>query len=91
MSDGIYILQTLDGYRVIYSKKYYNFVNLFGELIGEGVKDCFADSEVYDSIVPAMDAARTLSHKYLETDDGICLLQQGKNLSFSDIIGNKND
>lgn len=90
MSDGIYILQTLDGYRVIYSKKYYNFVNLFGDLIGEGVEDCFADSEVYDNMVDAMDAARTLSQKYGETDDGICLLKQGKNISFADIIGNKN-
>jgi hypothetical protein len=91
MSDGIYILQTLDGYRVIYSKKYYDFVNIFGDLIGKGVEDCFAGTKVYDSMVDAMDAARILSHKYGETDDGICLLKQGKNLSFLDIIGNKND
>ena len=90
MSDGIYILETLDGYRVIYSKKYYEFVNLFGELEGEGVKDCFGNAEVHDSLSDAMDVARALSHKYIETDDGICLLKQGKNLSFSDIIGNKN-
>lgn len=86
MSDGIYILASLEGYRVTYSKRYDDFVTLEGKLVGNVIEDCFGSCQNYDTIVIAMDEAHRIAKKYHETDDGICLITAGKNKSFERIV-----
>ena len=86
MSDGIYILETKDGYRVTYSKRYEDFVTIQGKLIGSCIKEIFTPCIKYDTIAEAMDEARRLSVKYGDTEDGIRFINYGKNLHFDDIV-----
>ena len=86
MSDGIYILASLEGYRVIYSKRYDDFVTLEGKLVGNIIEECFGNYENYDTIEIVMDEAHRIANKYHETDDGICLISTGKNKTFQQIV-----
>ena len=86
MSDGIYILASLEGYRVIYSKRYDDFMTLEGKLVGNVMEECFGSCQNCDTMEIAMDEARRITNKYHETDDGICLISTGKNKSFEQIV-----
>ena len=50
MSDGIYILASLEGYRVIYSKRYDDFMTLEGKLVGNVIEECFGNCKTYDTM-----------------------------------------
>jgi hypothetical protein len=86
MSDGIYILASLEGYRVTYSKRYDDFMTLEGKLVGNVIEECFCSCQKCDTMEIAMDVAHRISKKYHETDDGICLISTGKNMSFERIV-----
>lgn len=86
MSDGVYILASLNGYRVTYSKRYDDFMTIEGKLIGNVIEDCFGNCQNYDTIEIAMDEARRIAKKYHETDDGICLISVGKYKTFEEIV-----
>ena len=88
MADGIYILKTADGFRVTYSKRYDDFVTIEGKLVGLSVNECFGSCELLLTQENAMDEARRLSKKYHETDDGICLIKNGQNQTFDEIVRN---
>ena len=86
MSDGVYILASLEGYRVIYSKRYDDFMTIEGKLLGNVIEECFGNCKNCDTMEIAMDEARRITNKYHETDDGICLISTGKNKSFEQIV-----
>jgi len=86
MSDGIYILASLEGYRVTYSKRYDDFMTLEGKLVGNVIEECFNSCQNCDTMEIAMDEAHRIAKKYHETDDGICLISAGKNKSFEQIV-----
>ena len=86
MSDGIYILASLEGYRVIYSKRYDDFMTLEGKLVGNVIEECFGNCENYDTMEIVMDEAHRIANKYHETDDGICLISTAENMSFEQIV-----
>lgn len=86
MSDGIYILASLEGYRVTYSKRYDDFMTLEGKLVGNVIEECFSSCQNCDTMEIAMDEAHRIAKKYHETDDGICLISAGKNKSFEQIV-----
>jgi hypothetical protein len=86
MSDGVYILASLEGYRVIYSKRYDDFMTLEGKLLGNVIEECFDSCQNCDTMEIAMDEAHRIAKKYHETDDGICLISTGKNKSFEQIV-----
>jgi hypothetical protein len=86
MSDGIYILASLEGYRVTYSKRYDDFMTLEGKLVGNVIEECFISCQNCDTMEIAMDEAHRIAKKYHETDDGICLISTGKNKSFEQIV-----
>lgn len=86
MSDGVYILVLQEGFRVAYSKRYVDFMTIEGQLVGNIVKECFGNSETYVTMQDAMDEARKISVKYHETDDGICVVNAGKNKTFEEIV-----
>jgi len=86
MSDGIYILASLEGYRVTYSKRYDDFMKIEGNLIGNVIEECFGNCGICDTMEIAMDEAHRIANKYHETDDGICLISTGENMSFEQIV-----
>lgn len=86
MSDGIYILASLEGYRITYSKRYDDFMTLEGKLVGNVIEECFSSCQNCDTMEIAMDEAHRIAKKYHETDDGICLISTGKNKSFEQIV-----
>lgn len=86
MSDGVYILVLQDGFRVSYSKRYVDFMTIEGKLVGNVVNECFGNCVNYTTMEEAMDEARRISVKYHETDDGICVINAGKNKTFDEIV-----
>ena len=86
MSDGVYILVLQDGFRVTYSKRYVDFMTIEGKLVGNVIEECFGACQNYDSMQDAMDEARRITKKYHETDDGICVINAGKNKTFEEIV-----
>ena len=89
---GIYILETVDGYRVTYSRRYEELVsmntNIEYYVVGNIAKQVFENCFCYDTIENAMDHARRISKVFLETDDGIRIVSYAKNLTFGELIEN---
>ena len=86
MDDGVFILVTLDGFRVAYSKRYFELVTIEGKLVGNCVKECFDNCKVYGTMVEAMDEARRITKRYHETENGICVLKMGIGKSYDEIV-----
>jgi hypothetical protein len=89
---GIYILETVDGYRVSYSRRYEDLIGINAEInyyvAGNVAKEVFENCFCYDTIEDALEHARRISGVYPETDDGICVVKYAKNLTFGELIEN---
>ena len=89
---GIYILQTKDGYRVCHTNRYEDLVGMDAEINyyvnGNVAKDLYSNCFCYDTIDDALEHAKVISRMYLETDDGICVVNYAKNLTFRELIKN---
>jgi hypothetical protein len=93
---GIYILKTLEEYRVTYSNLFielmgtYNRKTMDYEVVPEIAEKMFGDSKVFDSYDLAIDYAKELSRTVPETDDGIFVISDFYKVTFEDLInGNK--
>ena len=89
---GIYILVTKNDYRVIYSKNYINFFldwneEVFNfELNGNIIQQEFDSSPIFLNENGAFEYAKKISHKYTETDDGICYIKNASDKTYKEII-----
>lgn len=89
---GIYILVTKNSYRVKYSKNYINFFLDWNEevfnfdLNGIIIKQEFDDSPIFLTEKDAFEYAQKISHKYPETDDGICYIKNASDKTYEEII-----
>jgi hypothetical protein len=89
---GIYILQTKDGYRVAHTYRYEDLVGMDADINyyidGKTAKDIFSGCFCYDILDEAIEHAQVISKMYNETDDGICVINYAKNLTFKELIKN---
>ena len=89
---GIYILQTKDGYRVAHTHRYEELVGIDAEtkyyIVGNVAKSIFSGCFCYDTMDEAIEHANIISKMYNETDDGICVINYAKNLTFKELIKN---
>jgi hypothetical protein len=89
---GIYILQTKDGYRVSHTHRYDDLVGMGAEIVyyvnGNVAKELFSNCFCYDILDEAIEHAQVISKIYNETDDGICVINYAKNLTFKELIKN---
>ena len=85
---GIYILQTKDGYRVAHTSRYEELVGIDTDINGKIAKDIFSSCYCYDILDAAIEHAQVISRMYNETDDGICVINYAKNLTFKELIKN---
>ena len=93
---GVYVLKTKDGYRVAYSELYND---LFGAYIDSTMnyeinvstlKKMFGDAAYFDNEEMALDEAKKISYIVPETDDGIMIIGNYKNVTYSELSdGNK--
>lgn len=89
---GIYILETSDGYRVAYSRKYEELVGINADIeyyvdglvANEIFENCFS----YKTKEEALEHARKISNVHRYTDDGICIIKYANNLTFGELIEN---
>ena len=78
--NGVYILQTTDGYRVAYSTEYesmlgsYDANSMRHKLNGEIVNRVFGECFCFVNYLEAQTAARMLSVQYQHLDDGIYII-----------------
>lgn len=93
---GVYVLKTKDGYRVAYSESYND---LFGAYIDRTMnyavnvstlKKMFGDAKYFDNEKDALDEAKKIAYIIPETDDGIMIIGNYKNVTYSELSdGNK--
>ena len=89
---GIYILVTKNDYPVIYWKNYINFFldwneEVFNfELNGNIIQQEFDRSPIFLNENDAFEYAKKISHKYTETDDGICYIKNASDKTYKEII-----
>ena len=89
---GIYILQTKDGYRVAHTHRYEDLVGMDTEINyyvnGKVAKELYSNCFCYVTIDDALEHARVISKMYLKLDDGICIVEYAKDLTFGELIKN---
>lgn len=89
---GIYILQTKDGYRVTHTHRYEDLVGMDTEINyyvnGKVAKELYSNCFCYVTIYDALEHARVISKMYLKLDDGICIVEYAKDLTFRELIKN---
>lgn len=89
---GIYILESKDGYRIAYSKRYHELVSMNVDINyyvnGKLAKELFQNCFCYNTIEDALEHARKVSGVYPETDDGIYIIKYANNLTFEELIEN---
>ncbi len=89
---GIYILETKDGYRVAYNRRYSSLVGMNTDIEyyvdGKVAKEIFSDCFCYVTIEESLEHARRVSNVHSETDDGIRIITYAKNLTFGELIEN---
>ena len=89
---GIYILKSLNVYRVSYSDIFINLMGSYDEktmnykVVPQIANKMFGDSKVFDNINLAVDYARELSRTVPETDDGIFIIDNFDKVTFEDLI-----
>lgn len=87
---GIYILKTTDGFRVAYSRDYYQLVDLSENIQynvnGKIAKNIFGNSQCYSTYEYALKQAKLIASNYEETNDGICLIKYAQHISYEDLI-----
>jgi hypothetical protein len=88
---GIYILKTIDGYRVAYSNRYDDFFGAFNddtikyEPNKVAIKEVFGLCYPFELELTALDAAMRISSLYDETDDGIMFIKDYQNYTFKEL------
>jgi len=87
---GIYILQTKDGYRVAHTYRYEELVGMNADInyyvVGNIAKILFSGCFCYDILDEAIEHAQVISKMYIGTDDGICVINYAKHLTFKELI-----
>ena len=87
---GIYILKTTDGFRVAYSRDYYQLVDLSEDIQynvnGKIAEKIFKNSRCYETYEYALKQAKLIASNYKETDDGICLISYAQHLSYGELV-----
>jgi hypothetical protein len=90
--NGVYILQTTDGYRVAYSTEYesmlgsYDANNMRHKLNGEIVNRVFGECFCFVNYLEAQTAARMLSVQYSYLDDGIYTIREVADQTYEEVI-----
>lgn len=88
--DGIYVLETKDGFRVTYSCRYEELVSFDSNaqifIVGNVAKQIFTDCFCYDKLEDALADAHVLARNHTETDDGIRIVSHAKNKTFKELI-----
>lgn len=90
--NGVYILQTTDGYRVAYSTEYesmlgsYDANSMRHKLNGEVVNRVFGECFCFVNYLEAQTAARMLSVQYQYLDDGIYTIREVADQSYEEVI-----
>ena len=90
--NGVYILQTTDGYRVAYSTEYesmlgsYDANSMRHKLNGEVVNRVFDECFCFVNYLEAQTAARMLSVQYQYLDDGIYTIREVADQSYEEVI-----
>jgi hypothetical protein len=90
--NGVYILQTTDGYRVAYSTEYesmlgsYDANSMRHKLNGEIVNLVFGECFCFVNYLEAQTAARMLSVQYQYLDDGIYTIREVADQSYEEVI-----
>ena len=92
---GIYILESKDGFRVAYSKRYedmigsYDDLSMNYQLIKKVINEVFGDKKTYTEYSDAVRAAVDISKKYPETDDGIFVMRHAFNKTFDEVVNDQ--
>ena len=55
-------------------------------VVGDIAKVLFSGCFCYDTLDEATEHAKVISQMYIETDDGICVINYAKNLTFRELI-----
>lgn len=90
--NGVYILETTDGYRVAYSTEYesmlgsYDANSMRQKLNGEIVNRVFGECFCFVNYLEAQTAARMLSVQYQYLDDGIYTIREVADQSYEEVI-----
>ena len=90
--NGVYILQTTDGYRVAYSTEYesmlgsYDANSMRHKLNGEIVNRVFGECFCFVNYLEAQTAARMLSVQYQHLDDGIYIIGEVFDQTYEEVI-----
>ena len=90
--NGVYILQTTDGYRVAYSTEYESMLDSYDansmrhKLNGEIVNRVFGECFCFVNYLEAQTAARMLSVQYQYLDDGIYTIREVADQSYEEVI-----
>jgi hypothetical protein len=90
--NGVYILQTTDGYRVAYSTEYENMLGSYDansmrhKLNGEIVNRVFGECFCFVNYLEAQTAARMLSVQYQYLDDGIYTIREVADQTYEEVI-----
>lgn len=90
--NGVYILETTDGYRVAYSTEYesmlgsYDANSMRHKLNGEIVNRVFGECFCFVNYLEAQTAARMLSVQYQYLDDGIYTIREVADQSYEEVI-----
>jgi hypothetical protein len=90
--NGVYILQTTDGYRVAYSTEYesmlgsYDANSMRHKLNSEIVNRVFGECFCFVNYLEAQTAARMLSVQYQHLDDGIYTIGEVFDQTYEEVI-----
>lgn len=88
---GIYILETIDGYRVTYSEDYYSLFGMFNDDTGrydpiaKEFKYTFGYCVPFKTQSEALESAQKISKTVSETDDGIMFITDYKKYTFEEL------
>ena len=86
---GVYILQTLDGYRVCFSRRYEELVsldeNIEFQVDGKLAKLIFGECYRYQYEEEALEHAKEISRMHPNMDDGIRFIRYAQNKTFKEL------
>jgi hypothetical protein len=92
MMSGVYILKTLDGYRVVYSKEKdclfgsFNDDTMNYEIKTDILDSMFGNCCSIDNARDAIESAKCISNTMKETDDGIMILDSYGKYTFEELL-----
>lgn len=95
MSDGVYILETKDGYRVAYCRDYDDFFVAFDDATLDYVphvprfKTVFGNCKVFNDKNDALNEAFDIDKQLIETIDGIMFIDNYHNMTFEELVNGK--